>query len=122
MQASFPDAKIYMADSVYDIIEWKELLEWLNNDSTADMEYCVDVFDCDDFAFESAARMHLLGKEQGKNFSYRWAWGNTPMGYHAFCIADIRKDGERKMYIIEPQNRDTKLWKLSDYKPDFIVF
>ena len=50
------------------------------------------------------------------NLAYGECWGNTLRGYHAFCLAYC--EGEIK--ILEPQNDDTKDWKKSDYKPDFI--
>ena len=122
LKTIFPNAEIRIADSKYDIVKWDELVQWLNTDSTNEMKWCEDVYDCDDFADESAARMHLLGRIQNKNFAYRIAWGNTPMGYHAFCLAYVIKDNVRKIVVIEPQNDDTKEWSLSNYKPDFVKF
>lgn len=48
--------------------------------------------------------------------------GNTPMGYHAFCLAYVLRNNETKIIVVEPQNDDTKDWKVSDYKPDYIKF
>jgi uncharacterized protein YhaN len=122
LRNAFPKASIRMADAYYDIIMWDELLQWLNEDSLNEMKWCEDVWDCDDFADQSACRMHLLGRIQNKNFAYRIAWGNTPLGYHAFCLAYVLKNEIREIVIIEPQNDDTKEWRRSDYKPDYIKF
>ena len=119
---AFPNATIRMHDSFYHAVKWEDLVKWLIMDSLSEMKWLKDVFDCDDFADESSCRMHELGRLQEKNFAYRIAWGITPMGYHAFCIAYVVKDGKNKLIIIEPQNDDTKDWKMSDYKPDFIKF
>ena len=102
------------------MVKWDELVEWLNRDSLSEMRWLEDVWDCDDFADESSCRMHILGRIQNKNFAYRIAWGETPLGFHAFCIAYIVKDDKKKLVITEPQNDDTKDWKMSDYKPSFI--
>ena len=120
MQKAFPEAELRMHDADYEMVKWDELIEWLNKDSLSEMYWCEDVFDCDDFADESSCRMHVLGEIQNKNFAYRIAWGKTPMGYHAFCIAYVLKNNEKKIVIVEPQNDITKHWKESDYKPDFI--
>ena len=120
LRKAFPEANIKIHDAFYDMVKWDELVEWLNRDSLSEMRWLEDVWDCDDFADESSCRMHILGRIQNKNFAYRIAWGDTPMNYHAFCIAYVLKDGDKKVVIVEPQNDDTLGWKKSDYKPDFI--
>jgi hypothetical protein len=122
LEERFPSAHLRIADSTYDVVKWDDLLEWLKNDSLSEIKWCEDIWDCDDFADESACRMHLLGRIQGKNFAYRVAWGETPMGYHAFCLAYVQKNSEKEIRVVEPQNDDTKDWKKSDYKPDYIKF
>ena len=120
LRAAFPEADIKIHDAFYDMVKWEELVEWLNKDSLSEMQWIEDIFDCDDFADESSCRMHILGKIQEKNFAYRIAWGDTPMGYHAFCIAYVLKGDDKRIVILEPQNDYTQGWKKSDYKPDFI--
>lgn len=120
IRKAFPKADLRMHDAKYDMIKWDELVEWLNEDSLSEMQWCEDIFDCDDFADESSCRIHILGRIQNKNFVYRIAWGDTPLGFHAFCIAYVVKDDNKKLIIVEPQNNDTQDWKLSDYKPSFI--
>ena len=120
LQTAFPSADIRIHDAVYDMVKWEELVEWLNEDSLSEMRWLPEIWDCDDFADESSCRMHMLGRMQNKNFAYRIAWGKTPLGYHAFCIAYVLKDNTEKIVIIEPQNNQTTHWNQSDYKPDFI--
>jgi len=75
LEKVFPLANLRIGDSSYDIVKWDELLDWLNKDSLSEIKWCKDIWDCDDFADESACRMHLLGRIQEKNFGYRIAWG-----------------------------------------------
>ncbi len=112
ISSAYPDARIYIADAVYKHISYDELLRWLNEDSLDRMRWVEDIWDCDDFAVESYCRAHkVVG-----NLVYGECWGDTPTGYHAFCLAYC----DDKIKIIEPQNDDTNDWKKSDYKPDFI--
>ena len=120
LREAFPEADLRIHDATYDMVNWDELIEWLNKDSLSEMRWLPEIWDCDDFADESSCRMHILGRIQEKNFAYRIAWGDTPMGYHAFSIAYVLKGGDKKIIIPEPQNDDTRGWKKSDYKPDFI--
>lgn len=108
----YPNARIYIADAIYKYVSYDELVRWLNEDSLDQMRWVENIWDCDNFAVESYCRAH---KAVG-NLAYGECWGNTPIGYHAFCLAHC--DG--KIKIIEPQNDDTKDWKKSDYKPDII--
>lgn len=112
---AYPDAEIRIADGLYDIVSFSELKRWLNTDSLSEMRYIKDIWDCDDFARESRCRMLRLNRIHNKNFMYAYVEGYTPMGYHAFSSSLC--DGIK---IIEPQNDDTKGWKKSNYKPDFI--
>ena len=112
ISSAYPDAHIYIADVAYKHVSYDELLRWLNEDSLDQMRWVEDIWDCDNFAVESYYRAHkVVG-----NLVYGECWGDTPTGYHAFCIAYC--DG--KIKIIEPQNDDTSDWEKSDYKPDFI--
>ena len=121
IRKAFPALKVLkIADATYDIVKWDELVNWLNGDSLSELEWIETINDCDDFAMESTCRIKILSRMQSKNFAYGEAWGETPMGYHAFCIAYVLKNNEKKIVIIEPQNSDTSEWKYSDYKPDFI--
>ena len=108
----YPNARLYIADMVYCYPTYTELVEWLNVDSLDKMVWLEDIWDCDNFAVESYCRIHrVVG-----NIAYGEAWGYTPIGYHAFCIAWT----DRGLSIIEPQNDDTRDWKSSDYVPNFI--
>lgn len=121
LRKAFPTLKtLKIADSVYDMVKKDELVEWLNEDSLSDMCWLETVNDCDDFAIESTCRIKILSRIQIKNIAYGEAWGNTPMGYHAFCVAYVLKGDDKKVIVVEPQNDDTQGWKKSDYKPDFI--
>jgi len=112
ISSAYPDAHIYIADAEYKHVSYDELLRWLNEDSLDQMCWVEDIWDCDNFAVESYCRVHkVVG-----NLAYGECWGNTPTGYHVFCIAYCID----KIKIIEPQNDDTKDWKKIDYKPDFI--
>jgi hypothetical protein len=115
LREAYPDAYIRIADESYDIVSYSELLRWLNTDSLDKMRYIADIGDCDDFARESRCRMMRLNRIHNKNFIYAYCEGWVPGGYHAFNLSLC---GGIK--IIEPQNDDTKDWKKSDYKPDFI--
>ena len=116
LKQTYPGAHVRIADGLYNIVSYSELLRWLNTDSLDKMRYIKDVLDCDDFARESRCRIMRLNRAHGKNFMYAYCEGYTPMGYHAFCLSFC--DGSIK--IVEPQNDDTKDWHKSDYKPDFI--
>jgi len=86
------------------------------------MRWVEDIWDCDNFSLESFCMMKRLGEQLGINPAYGEAWGGTPLGYHAFNIAYVKRGEMQKIVIIEPKNDDTKEWKKSDYKPDFIKF
>ena len=121
LKVAFPTLKLaQIADVSYDAFLWDELKEWLNKDSLSEMRWIEDIQDCDDFAMESVCRMKILSRFQKKNFAYGEAWGYTPMGYHAFCIAYVIKDNSKQMIVIEPQNDDTRMWSQSDYKPEYV--
>lgn len=120
LRKAFPEADLRIHDAFYDIVKWDELVEWLNEDSLSELRWVEDIFDCDDFADESSCRIHVLGRIQNKNFAYRIAWGKTPLGYHAFCIAYVLKDNKKEIVIVEPQCDDVKTWGKSDYHPSFI--
>lgn len=112
ISSAYPDARIYIADAAYKHVSYDELLRWLNEDSLDKMCWVKDIWDCDNLAVESYCRAHkVVG-----NLAYGECWGNTPTGYHVFCIAYCTG----KVKIIEPQNDDTNDWKKVDYKPDFI--
>ncbi len=122
LRDAYPNATLKVADVNYHYVEWEELLIWLNIDSLDRMRWIDDIWDCDNFSLESFCRMKRLGEQLGINPAYGEAWGRTPLGYHAFNITYVRKGEEEKIIIIEPRNDDTKEWKRSDYKPDFIKF
>jgi len=116
LQELNPDARVYIADGIYVYVREEELDRWLNSDSLDKMVWLTDVWDCDNFAAESFCRAHRrLG-----NIAYGIAWGQTNAGYHGFNVALVEVSGELAVRIIEPQNDDTRDWKKSDYKPDFI--
>jgi hypothetical protein len=121
--SAFPKVQTYLGrDEIYHILKWDELVEWLNKDSLEKVRWIKDIYDCDDFADQSKARMHfIVGRNQNINPAYGIAWGDTPMGFHAFNVALVIKDNQRKVVIIEPQNDDTREWKKSDYKPIIII-
>ena len=116
LKVTYPEADIRIADLPYNIVSYSELLRWLSVDSLDKVRYIADIWDCDDFARESRCRMMRLNRIHNMNFMYAYVEGWTPMGYHAFNLSFC--DGNIK--IIEPQNDDTKDWRFSDYKPDFI--
>ena len=116
LKEAYPDAHIRIADGSYDIFSHSELLRWLNTDSLDKIRYIKDIWDCDDFARESRCRMMRLNRIYHKNFMYAYCEGKTPLGYHTFNLSFC--DGAIK--IVEPQNDDTRDWRKSDFKPDFI--
>lgn len=120
LRKAYPASQLKVADVTYHYVEWEELLTWLKTDSLDKMRWIDDIWDCDNFSLESFCRMKRLGALLGINIAYGEAWGDTPLGYHAFNIAYVKKDEMQKIVIIEPRNDDTKGWKKSDYKPDFI--
>ena len=116
----YPDAEIRIADRWYTINSFSETVRWLEADSLDKMRYLKTVRDCDDFARESRCRMMRLNRDNTqRNWMYAYCEGNTPEGYHAFNLV---VDNNLKIWIIEPQNDTTCLWKTSEYRPDFIQF
>jgi hypothetical protein len=92
LREAYYNAQLKVADVNYHYVEWEELLIWLNTDSLDKMRWIDDIWDCDNFSLESFCRMKRLGALLGINITYGEAWGDTPLGYHAFKHS-IREKG-----------------------------
>ena len=98
LKAKYPNAKIYIADSEYKIPKWENFKRWIQRDDLNFKKYEPEIFDCDNYAFESFCRAHrIIG-----NIGYGFAFSSQPA--HAFNIIVSQKNDELKVYQIEPQN------------------
>ena len=77
--------------------DWGKVLEKVLLDMP---KYTAERFDCSNFAMLASARTSELFKLNTCGICV----GQSPWGYHGFCLFLSRVDNEDKLFILEPQN------------------
>ncbi len=100
-QTQYPTlTEIELPDSTLYTTSLEGLQTILKRDWTNRIKYIAEKFDCDDFA-------HMLSERLNYYYgltSVMEVWGDTPAGYHAFCVV-VLKDGDNYVCrLIEPQS------------------
>ena len=84
--------KAKFLDNLYQLPQFNEVRDFINNDNLSFKKYRKEYFDCDDFAIILWGRL----REQFQGCAVGFALSGT----HAF---NVFIDDKRKMWIIEPQ-------------------
>ena len=81
-------------------------------------KYTAERFDCENYAFLASARTSELFKLNTCGICV----GQSPWGYHGFCLFLSRVDNEDKLFILEPQNG--LIYPIEEpegYKPEILI-
>ena len=81
-------------------------------------KYTAERFDCSNFAMLASARTSELFKLNTCGICV----GQSPWGYHGFCLFLSRVDNEDKLFILEPQNG--LIYPIEEpegYKPEILI-
>ena len=81
-------------------------------------KYTAERFDCSNFAMLASARTSELFKLNTCGICV----GQSPWGYHGFCLFLSRVDNEDKLFILEPQNG--LIYPIEEpegYKPELLI-
>ena len=95
--------------------DWGKVLEKVLLDMP---KYTAERFDCSNFAMLASARTSELFKLNTCGICV----GQSPWGYHGFCLFLSRVDNEDKLFILEPQNG--LIYPIEEpegYKPELLI-
>ena len=94
LKEKFPDAEIYISDSVESLCDIEDIETFLERDETNRQKYLAEKFDCDDFAYRLMGQFSVPGWSE-------LAFGIVWTDVHAMNIV---VDANLDLWFIEPQN------------------
>lgn len=110
------DANIFMADNEYGLYSLDDLKAFLKWDTTDEIKYVKEGFDCDDFADVLKGRERIWYDFSAHTFgsTFGIVWGDvrtetepTKARYHA---VNYFIDDQKQVHMIEPQNDKIFTW------------
>jgi hypothetical protein len=118
---TFGGIEIKLADAQYRYPSITDVIGFLEWDEHDELEFRVDSRDCDDYALQLMASFRSVNDYKLGNGAFGIAWGDSPVGYHAYnvCLCHVRN--RDMLYIIEPQTDEMFIIHDSGYKTDFIM-